>query len=103
MIYGQLQGCFAALSMTGFQISYQLEAFPLDKAAGFSWFPGAHQETGMSDCSEDTLERGHPARRSRRTCTCTAGRTPALQSFHGFREPHQETGMSDRFENALSS
>ena len=47
------------------------------------------------NCLENTLQRGHPARISRRHVTHAAGRMPALQGISCFLGARQRTGMSD--------
>jgi hypothetical protein len=54
-------------------------------------------------CFENTLERGHPARLSRRNATYVAGRMPALQGVSWFLGARQPTGMSDCSENACAA
>jgi hypothetical protein len=53
--------------------------------------------SGYNWCSENTLERGHLARISRRKSTYAAGKMPALQGISYFLVARRRTGMSDCF------
>ena len=56
--------------------------------------PRPERQACATPCSENTLERGHPARISRHSVTHAAGRMQPLQGISCFLGARQRTGMS---------